>query len=296
MNYYKHNIFYTIISGNFAQTHTIKVMPRSGHKLSHGVAMCKYNKNTNGVPEVKILMVKRRYTYAYFSFVFGYYKKHNKKRIQHLFNNMTFGEKIDILSMNFSNMWYRLWLCEPEKNYDKYKQNTATEHQIKNLDYYFRKRKKFESIFLRDDGKLLRRLINNSKNASTPWEIPKGGANSNEQDLNCAVREFEEETGISPDKYTVLWNVNPIMSSHKDDNIIYKSNYYVAYLNNNNNNWSPKVNFNSAQQLAEVERVQWVSLAEINFLNLDDRCKKRLVTLYKNVITEFKNHVRSYYY
>ncbi len=272
-------------------------MPKPGYKISHGVAVCKYDTSKHGKKEVKILMVKRRYTYAYFSFVFGHYKKYNKKRIQHLFDNMAFGEKIDILSMNFSNIWYRIWLCEPEKNYDKYKQNVATEMQMKNLTYYFRKKAKFESVFMRDGGKLLRRLINNSTNSSTPWEIPKGKADTSELDLNCGMRELEEEAGVSPDKYTILWDVKPIMSSHKDDNIVYRSNYYVAYFNNtNNSNWEPKVKFTSAQQLAEVEQVQWVSSDELKFLNLNENSKKRLTNLHNSIAAKFKIHVRSYYY
>lgn len=272
-------------------------MPKPGYKISYGVALCKYDKSHDGNQEVKILMVKRRYTYSYFSFVFGHYKKHNKKRIQYLFDNMTFGEKIDILSMNFSNMWYRLWLCDPEKNYDKYQLNSATDTQTKNLTYYFRKKTKFENIFMRDGGKLLKRLINSSSNSATPWEIPKGGANIDELDLNCASREFEEETGVSSEKYTLLWNIDPIISAHKDDNIVYQSNYYIAYLNRITDvNWSPKVKFNSTQQLAEVEQVQWVSLNELKFLNLNETSKKRLVKLYKTVIEQFKKHVRSYYY
>lgn len=272
-------------------------MRKTGYRTSHGVALCKYDKNEKGNSDVKILMIKRRYTYAYFSFVFGHYQKHNKKRIKYLFNNMTFGEKIDILSMNFSNIWYRLWLCEPEKVYDTYKQNIATEIQVKNLTNYFRKKSKFEHIFTRDGGKLLQRLINNSSNASTPWEIPKGGADANELDLNCAVREFEEETGVTPDKYKLMWNINPITSSHKDDNIVYKSNYYVAcFSGGSNSNWVPKVKFNSIKQLAEVELIKWVSLDELNFLNLDTPTKTRLVALYNNVISEFKKNVRSSQY
>lgn len=266
----------------------------TGCKTSYGIAMCRYNGAKNS--QVEMLMIKKRYTYQYFSFVFGHYKKHNVKRLQYLFNNMTFGEKIDILSMNFSTMWYRLWLCDPEKNYDSYKKNIATAEQLKNLKYYFRKKTKFETIFLRDGGKRLKRLINNSTNASTPWEMPKGGIDTNELELNCAIREFEEESGITPDKYTLLWDVMPIISSHKDDNVIYKSVYYLAYLNNTNTNWEPKVKFASAHQLAEVEQIQWISLHDINFLNLNECSKKRLIQMYKIIANAFKSKIKSYYY
>ena len=263
------------------------------YKTSYGIAMCRYNKNKNNQPE--ILMIKKRYTYHYFSFIFGYYKKYNNKHLQYLFNNMTFGEKIDILSMKFNTMWYRLWICDPEKDYNIYnmygrKKNTETE--VQNLKYYFKKKAKFENIFMRDGGKRLKRFINNSSNSVTPWEIPKGNANPDETELDCARREFEEETSIYADKYTVLWDVKPIIVSHKDDNIIYRSVYYLAYFDKHSS-WEPKVKFETTTQLSEVEAVQWVSLNEINFLNMNESSKKRLKLLYKNVIYNFKKKIKN---
>jgi len=264
----------------------------STYKTSYGVALCRYNKEKNNQPE--ILMVKKRYTYHYFSFIFGYYKKYDNKRLQYLFNNMSFGEKIDILNMQFNTMWYRLWICDPEKDYNIYSHSGKRdpEYEMRNLKYYFKKKAKFESIFMRDGGKRLRRLISNSTNSSTPWEIPKGGANPDEKDMDCARREFEEETGIYSDKYHILWNQQPIISSHKDDNIIYRSVYYLAYLDRNNS-WKPKINFETSTQLSEVEAVQWVSLPEIEFLNMNDSSKKRLQDLYKTIIYTFKKNIKN---
>jgi 8-oxo-dGTP pyrophosphatase MutT (NUDIX family) len=270
------------------------------YKTSYGIALCRFNKANNFQSE--ILMIKKRFTYYYFSFVFGLYKKYNNKQLQTLFDNMTFREKIDILSMKFSNMWYRLWLCDPEKNFDintQYKSNNPIkindEQMHKNLKCFFRKKNKFESIFLRDNGKRLKRLINDSSNSVTPWEIPKGGMNENELELMCAKREFEEETGISSNHYTILWNIDPIKVSHKDDNTVYNSVYYVAYLNNDSK-WQPKVKFNTGHQLTEIEEVRWVALNEIKFLNLNEINKKRLINNYKKIIYYFKKNIKSNYY
>lgn len=270
-------------------------MTKNKYKTSYGIALCRFNKAKNFQSE--ILMIKKRYTYHYFSFIFGHYKKYNNKHLQYLFNNMTFGEKIDILSMKFSNMWYRLWICDPEKNFDinSLFNKSNDEKYCQNLKYYFRKKSKFETIFLRDGGKRLRRLINNSMSAVTPWEIPKGGIDINESEIECAKREFEEETGINYNNYTILWNINPITVSHKDDDTIYISIYYIAYLNNDVN-WLPRIRFDTSHQLTEIEQVRWISLNEIQFLNLNDESKNRLIKNYKKIIYYFKKNIKSHYY
>jgi 8-oxo-dGTP pyrophosphatase MutT (NUDIX family) len=267
------------------------------YKTSYGIALCRFNKEKNYQSE--ILMIKKRYTYYYFNFVFGLYAIQNIKQLRILFDNMTFSEKVDILSMRFNIMWYRLWLCNPEKTFDADKliKNISknTNQPQKNIKYYHKKKNKFESTFLKDGGSQLRKLITNSSNSTTPWEIPKGGKNENELDLNCAVREFEEETGISFNNYTMLWSTPPIKVSHRVDNTVYISIYYVAYLNNDSK-WSPKINFNLQNQLNEVEEVRWVSLDEIKFLNLNEIPKKRLINNYKKIIYKFKKTIKSTYY
>ena len=85
-------------------------MPKT--HISYGVALCQYNKKKNN--QIEILLVQKRYSYAYYNFVFGYYKKNNTKYLKYLFNNMTYNEKIDILGMQFSIMWYRIGLNNPE--------------------------------------------------------------------------------------------------------------------------------------------------------------------------------------
>ena len=127
-------------------------MARELRKTSYGIAVGRYNTNKNN--QFEILMVRKRYTYYYFSFVFGRYKKYNNKYLQYMFNNMTVAEKIDILSLKFSNMWYRIWLTDPEKTYhvntvnNKFFKLNDADDQLKNLQGYFRKKSKFESIFL----------------------------------------------------------------------------------------------------------------------------------------------------
>lgn len=273
-------------------------MPKLKYKISYGVALCRYNKEKNN--QFEILYIKKRYTYHFFNFVLGYYKKYNNNQLQYLFDNMTFGEKIDILSMKFSNMWYRLWMTDPEKKYNMYNSLCSLEHikniesqndyHISNVKNYFRKKNKFESIFTRDGGKRLKKLINKSTNAVTPWEIPKGKKKEEESDLKCAMREFEEETAIPSDKYRVLAQVGTIRHSFKDDDTVYTSIYYCAILVTD---WVPRIRFDTYSQVSEIEEVRWVALDELRFLNLNYKTHSNLINLFKCIKAKIKPYYKN---
>ena len=66
------------------------------------------------------------------------------------------------------------------------------------------------------------------------WEFPKGRKNKDEMDLECALREFEEETGISKDKLTIFDNIEPVYETINGSNgKQYKIIYYIGVMNDN---------------------------------------------------------------
>ena len=264
-------------------------------KISYGVALCRYNKKRNN--QTEILLIKKRYSYHFFSFVFGYYKKYDDSYIKYLLNNMSFSEKIDIMGMQFNNMWYRIWLNNPENNFnirDIYSQSNKKilENEISNGDIYhlfFKKKNKFEKNFKSDGGKKLRNMINESTDSEILWEIPKGGLKSSETPIDGAMREFYEETSINSKYYDILYDISPVIETHRDSGIIYKNIYYIARIKSQYlNKLNPRMHFNNFQQISEVEQIKWVSLSEIMFLNLNKKYDKKLTKLYKNIIKKFK--------
>ena len=52
-------------------------------------------------------------------------------------------------------------------------------------------------------------LINKSENLwhETEWEFPKGRKNYQERDIDCGIREFEEETGYKIDNFVLIENI-----------------------------------------------------------------------------------------
>jgi len=243
-------------------------------KKSYGI-VC-YRPSRQGI---QLLMIKKSTTYHFCEFVAGHYRKFNEAHIMKLLNNMTYYEKMDILSLNFQNMWYRIYLENPDKVFLQNSHNTWA-------NLYFRKKNKFEFTFLRDGGKKLRQLIANSRNVDTLWEFPKGRKNDiNESDVETAIREFREETGIDYSKYQILWHIKPFVETYTDFGITYQNTYFYAKAIGE---WDAIYNFYDKYQISEVSDIKWITKNNLKFLNLDPKSYKRLYNRFLKIIKKCK--------
>ena len=117
----------------------------------------------------------------------------------------------------------------------------------------------------------------------TEWEFPKGRRNFLEKDIDCAIREFEEETGILRNKITIIGNLMPfeeifIGSNHKS----YKHKYFLAFMEDN-------TDLLENYQVTEVSKLDWKSLEDclesIRSYNLE---KKQLILNINKVLQEYR--------
>lgn len=275
-------------------------------RKSSGVACCRFNKITN---KLEILLIKKRYSYSFVAFVFGQYNKKDEKKLKMLFNGMTMQEKIDILSLKFDMLWYRIWiefpetvLYEQENKNDKnimdiwkrsYKQKALSNYvpynfnSLSKLDFYIKKKNKFESSFLTDNGKRLRSLIAGTKNNELIWEIPKGRKNRRETTLDCAIREFKEETDVGIDSYNIMFDIKPIVESFVSLNTTYVHNYFIAYTSKL---VDPEVSFGSRHQISEVSDIKWVSMNEIKFVDNTGRLQKLVQRIFHVFQSKYKHN------
>jgi 8-oxo-dGTP pyrophosphatase MutT (NUDIX family) len=233
-----------------------------------------------------MMFVKKRYTYNYVAFVFGQYGKNDNKRLKCLFNGMTRQEKIDINSLRFDYMWYKIWLEFPEIEYapidfnsNAYsisKSMTTIKEKSENnfmycksgviskLDFYLKKKKIFDTCFTLDGGARLKHLLTGTKNINLSWEIPKGRGKKNETDMDSAVREFEEETNMGVDLYNIMFGATPVSDSHMSMNITYIHKYFMGYASKKTH-IPQKFDFNS--QLNEIGDIKWMALDHIKFID-----------------------------
>jgi 8-oxo-dGTP pyrophosphatase MutT (NUDIX family) len=106
------------------------------------------------------------------------------------------------------------------------------------------------------------------------WEFPKGRKNQNERDIHTALREFEEETGISSKTITIIQNILPYEENFIGSNYkCYKNKFFLAHtMEDTTANMS-------RYQKSEVSKMEWKTYDDCMSC-IRDTCleKKQLLT------------------
>jgi 8-oxo-dGTP pyrophosphatase MutT (NUDIX family) len=197
----------------------------------------KFNEYNN---YIEFLLVNRRNSLNYIDFIRGKYDIQDTNKINHMCSLMSKNE-IDMIKNNdFNSLWYNLWL----KN--AYKKKYLEEMNLSKI--------KFNHL---RETNVLDNII--SEYNSTEWEIPKGRKNSNETNLQCAIREFKEETSLSNKNYTVVSCIDPIHDIFMGtNNKEYKHIFYTAILD------EEEVDINYKNN--EIQEIKWCKWSDLNHL------------------------------
>jgi 8-oxo-dGTP pyrophosphatase MutT (NUDIX family) len=120
------------------------------------------------------------------------------------------------------------------------------------------------------------------------WGFPKGRRNYNENDIDCALREFYEETGFQNKKMSaIVMNLAPYEEIFMGSNYkSYKHRYFLMYID-----YELSLNEKMANiDKTEVSKVEWKSFNEclsiIRPYNLE---KKRILSNINIVLTNCTN-------
>ena len=239
---------------------------------SYGIILFRLSQNG-----LRFLMIRRKDSFGYIDFIRGKYSLHNIEHIQHIVDEMSIEEKERLLNEPFDKLWQLMW-------------GETTNIQYKNEEYS--SSKKFDALklgIILDCEKItLSEIIKNSKTKwqETEWEFPKGRRNYQEKDIDCALREFEEETGILQKKINVVENIIPFEEIFIGTNYkSYKHKYFLAYMNENDDNEELLTNF----QKAEVSKLEWKTLEEcLQSIRPYSLEKKKLITNIYKVLKEYR--------
>jgi 8-oxo-dGTP pyrophosphatase MutT (NUDIX family) len=216
-------------------------------KTSYGIICCRRTPRGS-----EMILVCKRYTYAYGGFVHGKYDSGADGELISMFSQMTIDEKHDIMSLNFGQIWYRMW-----------------QREIPRGSNYYMARNKFENAFVATDGgQRLRRLLGRATNARPIWEVPKGRKkNKTETDLQCAIREFTEETGVAKRDYKLFPQAR-YSYSFIDEGVKYTNIYFFALARRD---FEPRINFQSTEQVCEVADIKWMGILGIRAVDTKQR-------------------------
>lgn len=201
----------------------------------------------NDGPEIEYLMIRRKDSLGYVDFMRGKYPLYNKRYLLNIISEMTDREKNKLLNNEFDVLWNELWGDYIGVQY-RGEEKTSCEK------FNFLK----SGITLTNDEYNLESLISMCKEQwqEPEWGFAKGRRNYQERDLNCALREFEEETGCNKNSLKLVQNLAPIEELFTGSNYkSYKHKYFLAYMEKDGN---PITNF----QKTEVSKVEWFSFKE----------------------------------
>lgn len=237
--------------------------------ISCGLMLIRGKKEPLSLPldpkDVEVLMVRRKDSIAYMEFLRGKYDMSNSAYIHTLIQNMTREEQRRIVEQPFNTLWALLW------------GNGRDLHSQEFLD----SKDKFEAL---DRGRLVYEYRSNYDEPE--WGFPKGRRMRKETDVDCAVREFFEETNIPRDAYTLCRNLQFTETFQGTNGVMYKHIYFIGLLSDSNL-------IDLEQKLTPIQRRE---ISQVNWKTFDE-CRGLVRPHYvkrKELFAEVENALRTF--
>jgi 8-oxo-dGTP pyrophosphatase MutT (NUDIX family) len=232
--------------------------------------------------DVYYLMIQRKDSLCYSEFIRGKYDIKNIKFLIKLFSFMTVEEKEKISTHSFDQLWHMLWVNNTNNMKKEYNNSKIKFNKILN-GYKIRSN---EKIFNIDINTFVCNDIGNITECE--WEFPKGRRKLHEHDVHCALREFEEETGLSK-KFI---SIDEIGKKYEEifigkNTLRYRNVFYLAHFLKNNID-ERLFNENNIDQIKEVKDVKWLSYDDVCIKIFDKVEKKELFKRIHNNILKYK--------
>lgn len=181
----------------------------------------KYEFNENSI---QYLLIRRRSSLNYVEFVRGKYYLDNLDYLNNILNYITDQEKTNILTKDFHTIWTDFWADNIFTESTEYQD---AKNKFETLKTGFIHKKFDISTFVNLD-----KLVSKAAKIyfEPEWGFPKGRRNLKETNIECAKREFTEETNVSDQSYNII-NISPFEETFlASNNNKYKHIYYIGQL------------------------------------------------------------------
>jgi 8-oxo-dGTP pyrophosphatase MutT (NUDIX family) len=235
------------------------------------------NKIDNYDNIIKYLLIKRRNSLNYVEFIRGKYDITNIDYIEKSINFITIPERHIIQTSNFNDLWKDLWGENTINNSNEFEESKKKFDSLKNGFYI---KKNDIDIFV-SINKLIKDVVYNFQEPE--WGFPKGRRSQKEKNIECARREFCEETSINYDDINII-NMTPLEEAYMASNgLKYKHIYYVSQIKDNN--YELKIDENNKNQQIEISDIRWFTFKDsmniIREYNIEK--KNALLNLHLNI-------------
>ena len=201
------------------------------------------------INNLKNLMIQRKDSLSFMEFIRGKYNTSDVTYIKQLISSMTYNEKHLLMRKQFDDIWNYAWY-----------QNNAS--NIKHTSEYTESKYKFDYL---NTNNVIQSIISNMicmVEQEQEWGFPKGRRKLKESDIDCAVREFCEETRLAKGDIEINDNIVPFEEIfYGTNNVLYKHTYYLAKIKNKNT--SIEVDQSCIEQIREVRALQWFDYDEV---------------------------------
>lgn len=162
---------------------------------------------------INFLMIRRKHSLSYIEFIRGKYQINNIEKLKKYFSHMSPSEIDNIKKLDFNYLWNNLW-------------GKTASYKIFQKEYKNSKNN-FNKLILLD---IMKELLNIKPIYDCPeWGFPKGRRDGFEKNLDCAIREFCEETNLDINKLNLLPKSECIYEEYFGTNgIKYRHIYYLS--------------------------------------------------------------------
>lgn len=250
-------------------------------KTSYGIVCVK--KDEKGI--LNYLLICRRFSLSYIEFIRGRYKIFDSNILFNLFKHMTIYERNDILTKDFDTLWDALWIN------NKYKKTDPRSDYIKGKEKFILLKEgiiiPFQCIKIS-----LEYLTRNSYSIYTEpeWDFPKGRRNTSENDYDCALREFSEETNFKKSNIKIHKDLGEFVEIHRGTNgIRYRTIYFLGEFVGKDS--TPVIDEKNKHQAMEISQIGWYNFEDGmgKFREYDDEKKNVISNVYKKLMLKDSN-------